>query len=301
MRIAITGGTGFVGTHITRHFVHQGHEVYVLTRNPDKHPNTDQVKYVGWLKDECKPEEELPPLDGIVNLAGENLNSSRWTEETKRSIMNSRIEATEAVLDLIKTMEHPPGVLVNASAVGFYGTSRSETFTEETTTPGDDFLANVVTEWEKRAEQAADYNVRTVYLRFGVILGEEGALPKMALPYKMMAGGPVGDGEQWMSWIHIQDIVGIVDFALNNENVSGPMNATAPEPKRNKELGQTIGKVLNRPHWLPVPSLALKGALGEMSILLLQGQYVYPQKALDLGYEFKYATLEPALRDILCD
>ncbi|MCD5325547.1 MULTISPECIES: TIGR01777 family oxidoreductase [Pontibacillus] len=301
MRIAITGGTGFVGTHITRHFVHQGHEVYILTRNPDKHPNTDKVKYVGWLKDEFSPEQELPPLDGIVNLAGENLNSSRWTEETKKRIMNSRIEATEAVLDLIKKMEHPPGVLVNASAVGFYGTSKSETFTEETTTPGDDFLANVVTEWEKRAEQATNHNVRTVYLRFGVILGEEGALPKMALPYKMMAGGPVGDGEQWMSWIHIQDIVGMVDFALNNDQVKGPMNATAPEPKRNKELGHTIGKVLNRPHWLPVPSIALKGALGEMSILLLQGQYVYPQKALEQGYEFQYPTLEPALRDILCD
>ncbi|KGP71629.1 TIGR01777 family oxidoreductase [Pontibacillus yanchengensis] len=299
MRIAITGGTGFVGTHLTRQLASEGHDLYILTRSPDKHPNTERVTYVGWLKEGMKPEKNLPELDAIVNLAGENLNSSRWTEETKKSIMNSRIEATESVLDLIKNMEQTTKVLVNASAVGFYGTSETETFTENTTTPGNDFLAKVTTEWEERAQKAELFGVRTVYLRFGVILGEEGALPKMAIPYKMYAGGPVGNGEQWMSWIHIRDIIGLIEFSIKNDKATGPINATAPNPKRNKELGKSIAKVLNKPHWLPAPSPALKLALGEMSTLLLQGQYVYPQKALELGYQFEYPELEPALKDIL--
>ncbi|MFC0521997.1 TIGR01777 family oxidoreductase [Pontibacillus salicampi] len=299
MRIAITGGTGFVGTRLTRQLVSEGNEVYVLTRNPDKHYNTDKVTYVGWLKEEFKPSLQLPALDAIVNLAGENLNSGRWTSEKKAQILNSRVEATESVLDLIKEMEHTPDVLVNASAVGYYGTSRTESFTEKTTTPGDDFLAEVVRKWESTAEKATEYGVRTVYLRFGVILGEEGALPKMVIPYKMMAGGPVGNGEQWMSWIHVEDIIGLIDFSLKNKEASGPLNATAPNPKRNKDLGKTIAKVLDKPHWLPAPSPALKIVLGEMSMLLLQGQYVYPQKPLDLGYRFHYPELEPALRNIL--
>jgi len=299
MRIAVTGGTGFVGTHLTRQLVHDGHEIFILTRSPEKHYNTDHIKYVGWLKEGMKPEKEIQSLDAIVNLAGENLNSGRWTEDKKKRILNSRIEATDAVLDLIEKLEQKPEVLVNASAVGFYGTSKTETFTENTTTPGDDFLAEVVNEWERRAHKAQQFKVRPVYLRFGVILGEEGALPKMAIPYKLMAGGPVGDGEQWMSWIHIQDIIGLILFSINNSEIIGPLNATAPKPKRNKEIGKTIAKVLNKPHWLPAPSPALKLMLGEMSMLLLQGQYVFPQKAMDYGYEFQYPQLELALRDIL--
>lgn len=299
MRIAVTGGTGFVGTRLTRQLVHEGHEIFILTRSPEKHYNTDHIKYVGWLKEGMEPEKEIQSLDAIVNLAGENLNSGRWTEDMKKRILNSRIEATDAVLDLIEKLEQKPEVLVNASAVGYYGTSKTETFTENTTTPGDDFLAEVVTEWERRAHKAQQFKVRTVYLRFGVILGDEGALPKMAMPYKMMLGGPVGDGEQWMSWIHVQDIIGLILFSIHNSEIIGPLNATAPQPKRNKELGKSIAKVLNKPHWLSAPSPALKLMLGEMSMLLLQGQYVFPQKALDHGYEFQYPQLELALRDIL--
>ncbi|WP_226585112.1 TIGR01777 family oxidoreductase [Halobacillus litoralis] len=299
MKIAITGGTGFVGTQLTKRLKDEGHDLYILTRSPDQYTDTEQVTYIGWLKDEYNPAEQLPALDAIVNLAGESLNSGRWTEERKQSIMNSRIKATEGVIDIIERLPQKPAVLVNASAVGYYGQSKTKTFTEETSRPGNDFLANVVVEWEERASKAIEHGVRTVYVRFGIILGEEGALPKMVLPYKMMVGGNLGSGEQWMSWIHIEDVVGIIDFAIKNDEVNGPLNGTAPNPKRNKDFGETLGSVMNRPHWLPVPSIALKAALGDMSTLLLDGQSVIPKKALTQGYTFNFPELKPALQSIL--
>lgn len=299
MKIAVTGGTGFVGGHLTEHLVEQGHHVYILTRSPEKHRDTRNVTHVGWLKEEHSPEQHLPALDAIVNLAGESLASGRWTEERKRSILDSRIQATEGVLTLIDHLPEKPGVLVNASAVGYYGRSSTKTFTEETTTPGNDFLANVVTEWEERAAKARDKGIRTVYLRFGIVLGEEGALPKMMLPYKLMVGGNVGSGEQWMSWIHIDDVAGLIEYAIHNSDIQGPMNGTAPNPSRNKDFGKTLGEVMNRPHWLTAPSFALKAALGEMSILLLDGQSVLPKVALANGYSFKYPELKPALESIV--
>ncbi|KGX88130.1 TIGR01777 family oxidoreductase [Pontibacillus litoralis] len=298
MKIAITGGTGFVGTHVTKYLISKGHDVYILTRNPDKYENKERITYVGWLQDKYKPQEELPTLNAIVHLAGENLNSGRWTESRKEKILQSRLKGTEAVIDLIRKMEHKPDVLINASAIGYYGTSETKMFTENTTTSGDDFLAHVVEKWENTATQAKELGVRTALLRFGVILGEEGALQKMAMPYKFMAGGTLGNGEQWMSWIHIDDIVGLIDFSIREPNASGAINATAPNPKRNKEFGQLIGKVLNRPHWIPAPTFALQLLLGEMSTLVLEGQYVYPQKALELGYTFQYPELKPALENI---
>lgn len=299
MRIAITGGTGFVGTQVKEQMLKAGHHLYILTRSPEKYTDSPQVTYVGWLKEEYKPEQELPALDAVINLAGESLNSGRWTEKRKQSILNSRIKATEAVLDLIDALPEKPEVLINASAVGFYGQSKTKTFTEETTDSGTDFLANVVVEWEKRASQAVEKGVRTVYVRFGLILGEEGALPKMVLPYKFMIGGDLGSGEQWMSWIHIEDVVGLINFALHNKQIQGPMNGTAPNPKRNKDFGKTLGDVLNRPHWIPAPSFALKAALGDMSTLLLDGQSVIPKKAIASGYTFRYPELSPALESIL--
>ncbi|MFC7320235.1 TIGR01777 family oxidoreductase [Halobacillus campisalis] len=299
MNIVVTGGTGFVGSKLTEELVQSGHHVYILTRNPDGHENTASTTFVGWLKDEFSPWEELPSVDAIVNLAGESLNSGRWTEEKKQSIMQSRIDATEGVLELIQKLKTKPEALINASAVGYYGQSKTKTFTEETVEPGDDFLANVVVEWEKRAAKAADLGVRTAYIRFGIVLGEQGALPKMAIPYKLMIGGRIGSGEQWISWIHVDDVVGLIRYAIEHSHVKGPVNGTAPNPKRNKDFGQTLGDVINRPHWIPAPAFALKTALGEMSIMLLGGQSVVPKKAIEYGYEFKYPELEPALQSIL--
>ncbi|MFG6149667.1 TIGR01777 family oxidoreductase [Halobacillus sp. B23F22_1] len=301
MNIVVTGGTGFVGQKLTNALIKEGHKVYILTRNPDKHHDTNQITYVGWLKEEYTPWKELPSIDAIVNLAGESLNSGRWTEDKKRSIMNSRIDATEGVLEIIEKAETKPQVLVNASAVGFYGRSKTKTFTEATTQPGNDFLANVVVEWEKRAAKAAELGVRTAYVRFGIILGEEGALPKMIIPYRLMIGGNLGSGEQWMSWVHVDDVVGLITFAIHEKEISGPVNGTAPHPMRNKDFGQTLGNVLNRPHWLPAPAFALKAALGDMSTLLLDGQSVVPKKATEHGYTFKFPELSPALHSILVD
>ncbi|WP_079479373.1 TIGR01777 family oxidoreductase [Halobacillus salinus] len=299
MNIVVTGGTGFVGRQLTDHLVKQGHHVYILTRSPEKHSDTESITYVGWLHESYNPVEHLPYIHAIVNLAGESLNSGRWTEEKKQAILNSRVQATEGVIDLIDKMQDKPNVLVNASAVGFYGRSKTKTFTEETTEAGRDFLASVVEEWEERAEAAKEYDVRTVFVRFGIILGEEGALPKMIIPYKMMIGGNLGSGEQWMSWIHVDDVVGLIDFSIHHEDVNGPLNGTAPNPKRNKDFGRILSTVLNRPHWIPAPSFALKLALGEMSTLLLDGQSVIPKKAIEHGYNFRYPELRPALASIL--
>ncbi|TGB04010.1 TIGR01777 family oxidoreductase [Halobacillus salinus] len=299
MNIVVTGGTGFVGRQLTDHLVKQGHHVYILTRSPEKHSDTESITYVGWLHESYNPVESLPYIHAIVNLAGESLNSGRWTDEKKQAILDSRVQATEGVIDLIDKMQDKPNVLVNASAVGFYGRSKTKTFTEETTKAGRDFLANVVEEWEERAEAAKEYDVRTVFVRFGIILGEEGALPKMIIPYKMMIGGNLGSGEQWMSWIHVDDVVGLIDFSIHHEDVNGPLNGTAPNPKRNKDFGRILSTVLNRPHWIPAPSFALKLALGEMSTLLLDGQSVIPKKAIEHGYNFRYPELRPALASIL--
>lgn len=298
MKIAITGGTGFVGKHLTERLIEQKHDVYILTRSPGKYKNSDAVKYVGWLTEGMQPEKALPHLDAIINLAGESL-FGRWTEEKKKTIINSRIDSTDNVIRLIKRMDTLPEVLINASAIGFYGTSTNEIFTENTTEAGKDFLAHVTKEWESHAEQASTLGVRTVYVRFGMILGKDGTLPLMALPFKLMAGGKVGSGEQWMSWIHINDVVGIIISSLENKHAKGALNATAPKPKRNKEFSRTLAKALHRPNLLTAPSFAVKSVLGDMSLLVLQGQYVKPQYALDLGYEFEYPELKGALENLL--
>ncbi|HET7578830.1 MAG TPA: TIGR01777 family oxidoreductase [Bacillales bacterium] len=300
MHVAITGGTGFVGRALTDSLIKDDHQVSVLTRNPANKPEKPGVTYVKWLVDNASPANELENVDAIVNLAGTSINSGRWTKSRKKEILNSRIKATEAVINLIDELSPKPSVLANASAVGYYGMSESETFTEDSRVHAEDFLAGVAQRWEEEASKATQYDVRTVFCRFGVILGtDEGALPQMILPYKFGAGGTVGSGKQWLSWVHIDDVVGMIRFAIETREMSGPLNVTAPEPKRMKAFGKTIGEVLNRPHWMPVPGFAMKAALGEMSSLLLQGQRVLPEKAKQHGYPFHYPELKPALNSLL--
>ncbi|WP_226035339.1 TIGR01777 family oxidoreductase [Aquibacillus saliphilus] len=297
MKIAITGGTGFVGKQVTDQLVKQNHEVYILTRSPDNYHDTNEVTYVGWLRENDQPSKKLPALDAIVNLAGDSL-FGYWTKNKKRRILQSRLTATENVIHLIKTMEIKPKVLVNASAIGYYGTSTSDFYTEKNATAGNDFLAHVTEKWEQTASAAESFGVRTVYARFGIILGTEGALPLMTLPFKLMVGGKVGSGEQWMSWIHIQDVVGLIIFAIENNQISGPLNITTPTPIKNKEFTMTIAKVLKRPNLITAPSFAIKTILGEMSILVLKGQHVTPEKAVAQKYPFYFTHLDHALRDI---
>lgn len=296
MKIAITGGTGLVGQALSSHLILAGHQVYILTRNSSESPSINP-KYVQWLNPGDRPEKELEGIDAIVNLAGATINS-KWTDEYKRKIIDSRLQATSEVKRIIEELPTKPSVLVNASAVGYYGTSLSKEFTEQSN-KGSDFLADTVHHWEASAFEVQDKGVRPVLCRFGVILDKsEGALPRMVLPYKFFAGGKIGSGKQWLSWIHIEDVVRGIIFVIENTNVNGPVNFTAPSPVTMEQFGETLSKVLNRPHWMPVPSFALKTLLGEMSILVLEGQRAIPEKLIYAGFTFKYPVLENALKEI---
>ncbi|WP_110114295.1 TIGR01777 family oxidoreductase [Bacillus sp. CGMCC 1.16541] len=302
MKIVIAGGTGFVGSALTNYFLANKHDVYILTRNTNKPAHDPKLHYVEWLTNGSAPEHELEGADVFINLAGVSLNSGRWTDERKKAIIESRVSSTKEIVRIMSVLHTKPAVYVNASAVGYYGTSTTETFVEHSPSISDenDFLAHTVKVWEKEAAQAEQLNIRTVLTRFGIILGEkEGALPKMLLPYQLFVGGTVGTGEQWVSWVHIDDVVRSIAFVIEHEHVRGPVNITAPHPVRMKEFGQTIARVLSRPHWLPVPSFGLKLLLGEMSTLILDGQHVIPQKLGEHHYKFTYNKLERALQDLL--
>ncbi|CAM3901555.1 TIGR01777 family oxidoreductase [Alkalicoccus chagannorensis] len=299
MKAAIAGGTGLVGSTLTNKLTELGHEVIILTRNPYNKRATENVHYVGWLNSGDAPESQLEGIDAFINLSGENLNSGRWTDQKKQEILDSRIDATREAVRIIEALTNKPEVLINGSAVGYYGTSFEETFTENDTTPGDDFLADVVYRWEEEAKRAEPY-VRTVFSRFGVVLDdEEGALAKMLLPFKMGAGGKIGTGEQWMSWVHVEDAASALLYCIENKSLAGPVNITAPTPERMKSFGRSLANTLNRPFWAPVPSNMVKLALGDMSVLILEGQQVIPQKLLDSGFEFDYPQLDEALFDLV--
>lgn len=241
----------------------------------------------------------LSSIDVVINLAGESINS-RWTKKQKKIILNSRIQTTKGLIKQLQALPAKPHTFINASAIGYYGTSETESFTEQHVTPGNDFLANTVYSWEQEASKARSLGIRTIYARFGVILGPDGgALPKMLLPYQFYIGGTVGSGKQWLSWIHIDDVASMIDFIIHKKEIDGPLNITAPEPIRMKGFGETIATIMKKPHWLPVPSFMLHALLGEMSILVLEGQHVLPSKAIEHGYQYTFPTIDHALQNIL--
>lgn len=294
MNILITGGTGFVGRNLIKSFQVNNHHAYILTRSPDNYSNTDDKTYINY----DYPVAQLPAIHAVINLAGESL-FGYWSKKKKEAILNSRIDTTNRVIEIMKKLYKKPNVFISGSAVGYYGVSEDLMFTESTKMPGDDFLAGVVTEWEECAKQAEEtLGIRTVYTRFGVVLGEKGALPYMSLPVKMFVGGKIGDGEQWISWVHIKDAVKLIEFCLSNEHLKGPVNITAPNPKRNKDFMKTLATVLKRPYWFPTPSPLIHVSMGEMSQLITKGQYVLPNKAEDKGFRFNYPYLDQVLKDI---
>ena len=301
MKVLIAGGTGFVGQVLCRRLADDGHQVAVLTRNAAGKSLGAGVELHSWpAPEQPVPVAALAGIDAVVNLAGETV-AKPWSKEQKEKIRASRVEITRALVRDVLRSTTRPAAWVNASAIGFYGTHGDEVLTEDAPA-GSDFLGRVSVEWEAATAGARELGIRVVLARIGVVLGKGGgALEKLVTPFKMFAGGPMGSGRQYMSWIHLQDVVGLIEFALLNEVISGPMNTTAPEPVTNREFAQTLGRVLGRPSAMPAPAFAIKAMLGEMSVVVLEGQRVIPRKALHLGYEFRFPSLEPALRDLLCD
>ncbi|RKD24945.1 TIGR01777 family protein [Ammoniphilus oxalaticus] len=299
MKIAIFGGTGFIGSAWIEQWVQNGGKVVLFTRQPAKvdfQELSESVAVQAW------PLQEELKVDGVINLAGETINQ-RWTAKAKASILESRVNTTRQIVQQILNGQLQTPTLINGSAIGFYGHSLEKTFTERdpSVMKHNDFLGNVTAAWEAEAEKVlAAGTTRLVKTRFGVVLGRDGgALSRMALPYRLFAGGPIGNGEQWVSWIHLQDAIDLLNFCLREEQLSGPVNFTSPTSCTMNELGSAIAAVTRRPHWLPLPSFACKGLLGEMSDLILKGQKVTPQKALEHGFSFQYKTVEQALRDLL--
>jgi uncharacterized protein len=297
MKILVTGSTGLVGSMLVPSLKAQGHQVVRLVRSTPQ----DGATEIYWNPEQGTLDaKELEGLDGVVHLAGENLAEGRWTEEKKRRIRESRTKGTQLLSETLVRLTEKPGVLVSASAVGFYGSRGDELLTEQSAA-GDDFLADVCREWELATHAAANSGVRVVHLRFGVILsGEGGALKKMLLPFRMGVGGKLGNGKQYLSWIAIDDAVGAIEHALTHDTVRGAVNAVAPEPATNYEFTKTLGSVLSRPTIFPVPAFAARLAFGEMAdATLLASQRVEPVRLKETGYSFKYPQLEGALRHVL--
>lgn len=294
MKIAVTGGSGFIGKRLISHLQQQGHEVINISRSP--RAVIEHVRTVTW--DQLKTDSSaFAGLDAIVNLAGESINQ-RWTAAAKERIVGSRLKAAEQVAQLVERMDVKPKVVVNASGMSVYGTSETETFDERSPHLPVDFLSKVVEQWEDAADQIQ--GTRIVKVRVGLVLdGKEGAFPKMALPYKLGVGGPIGSGKQWLSWIHIDDMVRLIDFCIQNEAILGPVNATAPNPVTNREFGRALAKAMRRPNLFPLPAFILKIMFGELSILLLEGQKVLPRVLLEHGFTFKYSFVDKALADIV--
>lgn len=298
MNIAITGATGFIGSHLTRALLNAGHSVRVLGRQrPANLPAA--VEFAEWRSTDAEPApESLAGLDAVIHLAGEPV-AQRWTPEVKQRIRASRVDGTRHLVNALSTQSRRPQVLICASAIGIYGSRGDEILTEKSA-PGDDFLAAVTMEWEKSAVLAEALGIRVVRLRFGVILGRDGgALVKMLLPFRLGVGGRIGSGRQWMSWIHIDDVIGLILFALTDGRVREALNATAPEPVTNAEFTRELASALHRPAIFPVPKVALKVLFGEMAGVILGSQRVLPEAAKNAGFKFEYPQLRPALERLL--
>lgn len=297
MNIAVTGSTGFIGQALVARLSAAGHSVLALSRNPAsaRLPPAARADFF----DAAQPPKQglLDGIDAVVHLAGESI-AQRWTEERKRRVLESRQKGTGAIARAA-VQSKAVRTLVSASAVGYYGPRGDEQLREDTP-PGSDFLANVCKSWEQATAPAQDAGIRVVCVRTGVVLHPSGgALAKMLPPFKLGVGGRLGSGRQYMSWIHRSDLLALFAHALSTESIRGPMNATAPQPVTNEEFTRALGRVLNRPAFMPVPALALKLALGEMSSMMLTGQRVIPAVALGSGFKFGFPDLEPALRDLL--
>ncbi|MCB9149083.1 MAG: TIGR01777 family protein [Caldilineaceae bacterium] len=302
MRIIITGGTGLIGKALSSHLIKQQHEVTVLSRNPRTARGVPfGVQVEEWDAKTAQGWGKLAEgADAIVNLAGAGIADQRWSERRKRLILESRIHAGQAVVEAVKAAQNPPKVVIQASAVGYYGGNRGDVPLTEESGPGGDFLAQVCFDWEQSSAEIDDMGIRRPVIRTGIVLSNKGgAWPKIKLPFHFFAGGPLGSGTQWYPWIHIDDEVRAIQFLIEHATATGPYNLCAPEPLPNKELARVIGRVMERPAFLPAPGFAMKAVLGEMSTILLDGQHTIPQRLTAAGFTFTYPTAAEAIEALV--
>jgi uncharacterized protein (TIGR01777 family) len=300
MKIVAAGLTGFIGEALLTRLLGEGHTVTLLARNPENvrekiNPKIHLQHWDGKTAGEWT--RHVDGADAVLNFAGESLGAKRWTAEQKKRIVGSRIDATRALVDAMRAATRRPSVLVNASAVGYYGSVEEGEVTEDHPR-GAGFLSETCERWENEASEAVKLGVRLALLRTGVVLGPGGALTRMTLPFKLFLGGPIGNGRQWFSWVHREDVVNVVLLALRDQRVSGPVNVAAPDCVTMKQFCHAVGRALRRPSWAPVPAFVLKLALGEMAEMLLTGQRVVPTRLQQLGYTFRFSNLDAALHDI---
>ncbi|MGF1457839.1 MAG: TIGR01777 family oxidoreductase [Leptolyngbyaceae cyanobacterium] len=305
MKVAVTGGTGFVGSRLVEKLQQAGHEVLVLTRNLAKarrlfpestYPQVTLVAYTPQTSGAWQA--AISGCDGVVNLAGAPI-SERWTPAHKRAMIDSRQVGTAKLVEAIAQAESRPQVLVSASAIGYYGTSETATFDETSAPVDDDFLSQVCRAWEAEAQKVKDLGVRLVIPRIGIVLGDGGALEKMLTPFQLFAGGPIGTGRQWFSWIHQDDLVAILLRALTDDSMQGVYNATAPNPVRMGQACEALGQALHRPSWLPVPEFVIEALLGDGAIVVLEGQRVIPQHLQAEGFEYQYPQVDQAMKAVV--
>lgn len=302
-KVLLTGGSGFIGRELVKELLARGDQVTVLSRDAARtQRGLPGVRAVGWVPEEEGPwYSEVDGADVVIHLAGEPI-AKRWTDAAKRDIVSSRVDTTRRIGEAIGRAKQKPSAFLCASAVGWYGPQPPEKLLDEDAPAGEGFLADVVVKWEAAARDVEEkHGVRSVQLRIGIVIGEGGgALEKMITPFRLYAGGPIGDGRQVISWIHVEDVVGITLLCMDNDAVRGPINVTAPNPVNGEEMAKAIGQVLSRPSWLRVPQAMVRLGLGDAAEIITTGQRIHPRRALELGYRFRYddviAALESTLR-----
>ncbi|PHS22551.1 MAG: TIGR01777 family protein [Methylophaga sp.] len=295
MNILITGGTGFIGTALCSRLLEENNKIVVLSRYPKKiKPPIKAISDLNDLKDS-------DIFDIVVNLAGEPIANKRWSDKQKHQIFSSRIDITEKLISYFEKLENKPKLLISGSAIGYYGIDRTDNVIEEKEKGDNSFSSQLCQKWEAVALKAEKLGIRTCLLRTGIVLGKNGgALSKMLPPFKMYLGGKIGHGKQWMSWIHIDDLIGIILHCINHDNLTGAVNGTSPNPVTNQVFTKTLGMLLKRPTILPMPAIVVKLLMGQMGEeLLLAGKKIAPKKALDADYTFKYETLKESLIDVV--
>lgn len=301
-KIIITGGSGLIGNALTKAFVSRGDQVWILSRHPEEVHLPEGAKAVRWDGKTAQGWGSLVAgADVIINLAGANIGARPWTNVRKQLIRSSRVDAGRAIVEAVQQNPHTGDQLsvLQIAGVGYYGDQGDQPLDEQSPA-GQDFLASVAADWENASKPVAGLGARHIILRTGVVLSPKGGiLAPILLQNQLFMGGPLGSGRQWISWIHLQDLVRVIDFVLTREDIEGVLNAVAPEPLTNADFGRTVSEKMHRPFWIPAPAFMLRAVLGEMSTLILEGQRVLPRRLMELGFQFEFPTLQEALDDLL--